>query len=107
MHKIGVIGDKESIYPFEAVGIEGFYMDKENVKDKVKELSNDGYGIIYITESYAKELDIYKYADMIIPAIIPVPDQDTGLGRERVRGMVKRAVGSDILFGDAERKVYE
>jgi len=54
MHKLAVIGDKDSIYGFALLGLDVYPTD--NVEDKVrlfKKLCSGNYGIIYITEALA------------------------------------------------------
>ncbi len=76
MHSIGVIGDKDSIMGFKAVGFSVYeaYTEQETVKI-VSELADNGYVVIYITEQLAAKVQplFEKYAGMLTPAIIPVP----------------------------------
>ena len=54
MHKLAVIGDKDSIYGFALLGLDVYPTD--NVEDKArlfKKLCSGNYGIIYITEALA------------------------------------------------------
>ena len=43
-----------------------------------------------------------KFAEKIIPAVIPIPSAQgsSGTGRKRLSKFVEQAVGSDILFGN-------
>ena len=72
MYKVAVIGDKDSIYGFELLGLDVFPTD--NVEDKEKlmnKLCNGNYGIIYVTEALAEELSelIEKYDDINIKSM--------------------------------------
>ena len=103
MHKLAVIGDKDSIYGFALLGLDVYPTD--NVEDKArlfKKLCSGNYGIIYITEALATELldEIDKYSDVTVPAIIPIPGVkgNTGMGMNNVKKAVEKAVGSDIIF---------
>lgn len=105
MYKIGIIGDRDSICGFAAVGIDTFpVFDENSAKSILKRLAQEEYGIIYITEYYAELLkrEIDEYSEMLTPSIIPIPSNlgSIGLGVQKVRGMVEKAVGSDILFGN-------
>ena len=104
MYKIGVIGDHDSIYGFAALGFDTFPVEGEDAAKKIRELAESDYGVIYITEKLAKELDdvIDKYKGEIMPAIIRIPGTsgNTGAGVEDVKHSVEKAVGSDILFSD-------
>lgn len=105
MYKIAVLGDRDSIYGFAALGLETFPVnDADTAAKTLKRLAEGQYGVIYITESLQavleKEMD--KYITAPIPAIIPIPgvSGNTGKGMLNVRKSVERAVGSDIIFND-------
>ena len=104
MYKIGVIGDRDSVLGFKALGLDVFPCYKsEEAKKILHDLAKGEYAIIYITEGLAAELtkDIDKYKDSRLPALIPIPNKDgaSGTGMDSVKKSVERAVGADILFG--------
>ncbi|OLR56533.1 V-type ATP synthase subunit F [Hornefia porci] len=104
MYKIGVIGDRDSVLGFKAVGLDVFPAEKaEEAKAVLRKWAEGEYAIIYITEGLAVQLEkeIDKYKDSRLPAIIPIPNKDgpSGTGLNNVRKSVERAVGADILFG--------
>ncbi|MEF9922473.1 MAG: V-type ATP synthase subunit F [Anaerovoracaceae bacterium] len=104
MYKIGVIGDRESVLGFKAVGLDVFpCSESEEAKRILHEIAKEEYAIIYITEGLAKDIttEIDKYKDSRLPAIIPIPNKNgaSGTGMDSVRKSVERAVGADILFG--------
>ena len=105
MSKVGIIGDKDSILGFLALGIDIFpAYNAEEVKKTIHKLAEKDYAIIYITEQaslMAKE-SIAKYKDFEFPAIIVIPGVggSMGLGMNEVRESAKRAIGADILFSE-------
>lgn len=104
MYKIGVIGDRDSVVGFRAVGLDVFpCQDGDEARRALHRLAKDDFAIIYITEKLAAMIpnEIDKYKDSMLPAIIPIPDKNgaTGTGMDNVRKSVERAVGADILFG--------
>lgn len=104
MYRIGVIGDRESVLGFKAVGLEVFPCDSQEEANKVfKKIADDGFAIIYMTEPFYQgmSMEIAEYIEKRLPAIIPIPDKDgsLGIGMESVKKAVERAVGADILFG--------
>lgn len=105
MSKVGIIGDKDSILGFLALGIDIFpAYTPEDIKKTIHNLAEKEYAIIYITEEaslQAKE-SIAKYKDFELPAIIVIPGigGSMGLGMNEVRESAKRAIGADILFGE-------
>jgi len=102
MYKIGVMGDRDSILGFKALGIEIFIADDaKNARPILRRLAKENYAVIYITEALAinmsEEIDSYK--DSVTPAVIVIPGMDgqMGLGMSSLKSAVMRAVGADIL----------
>lgn len=103
MYKIAVIGDYGSIYGFATLGLSICPVKtREEAKNKLKQLAEGKYGIIYITEAVPAEIkeEIEKYQEQTLPAIIQIPgvSGNTGAGVDGVKKTVEQAVGSDILF---------
>ncbi len=104
MYKIGVIGDRESVLGFQAVGLDVFSVgDAEEAKKTLKRLAKEDFAIIYITEQFYQYMmkEVEEYTDSRLPAVIPIPGKDgsLGIGMTSVKKSVERAVGADILFG--------
>ena len=103
MYKIGVIGDKDSILGFKALGLSVFPVTQPSEAEKIlHELAQNQYAVIYITEQIAKDIvaSIDEYKDSRFPAIIPIPGNQGSFGivMQGVKKSVERAVGADILF---------
>ena len=105
MSKVGIIGDKDTVMGFLALGIDIFpAYSAEEIKKTIHKLAEKEYAIIYITEEAslkAKE-SLSKYKYMELPAIIVIPGigGSMGLGMNEVRESAKRAIGADILFSE-------
>ncbi len=102
MYRIAAIGDKNSIYGFASLGITIFPVENStNAIKLLRNLAETGYGVIFITENIASQIqnEINRYNDEALPAIIPIPGVygNTGMGMEQVSSFVERAVGSDIV----------
>ncbi len=105
MSKVAVMGDYDSIYGFAALGLETFpETQPEKAAEKLKNLADAGYMVIYITENLASKIseEIAEYKTRILPSIILIPGVvgNTGEGIINVKKSVEQAVGSDILFSD-------
>ncbi|MDF2472664.1 MAG: hypothetical protein K0R21_446 [Anaerocolumna sp.] len=105
MYKIAVLGDRDSIYGFAALGLDTYPVNNmEDAAKLLKKLAEGKYAVIYVTEAYAAGLeeDIDKFRAELFPAIIPVPgvSGNTGMGMRNVKKSVERAVGSDIIFNN-------
>lgn len=103
MYKVAVLGDRDSVYGFAALGLETYSVSEHEEAVKVlKTLAEGPYAVIYITESLQAELEaeINRYVTNYLPAIIPIPgvSGNTGIGIRNVKRSVERAVGSDIIF---------
>jgi V/A-type H+-transporting ATPase subunit F len=105
MYRIGVIGEKDSVLGFKAVGFDVFAAaDAREAGRLIREKAKEDYAVLYITEQMAKdnaeEIDLYK--ELMFPAIIPIPGNkgSLGLGMAGVRKSVEQAIGADILFND-------
>ena len=105
MYKVAVLGDRDSIYGFAAIGLDTYPVENDLDAAKIlKDLVQQEYAVIYITESLQSKLEseIDKYVSMRLPAIIPIPgvSANTGMGMRNVKKSVERAVGSDIIFNN-------
>ena len=103
MYKIGIIGERDSVMGFMAIGFAVHEApDSEAAAKILHALAKDeSYAIIFIVENYAKEMaeDIARYKDALTPAIILIPGKEgsLGIGMANVTTAVERAVGADIL----------
>lgn len=105
MYRVAVLGDKESIYGFAALGLDVFFVElAEDAEPIFKKLTQSDYAVIYITEQLAATLsdEIAKFSYKPSPAIIQIPgvSGNTGRGMADVKKSVEKAVGSDIIFND-------
>lgn len=105
MYRIAVLGDRDSIYGFAALGLDIFPVgSSEEGARQLRALTEQDYAVIYITEALAAELDaeLERYREQPLPAIIPIPgvSGNTGMGIAMVKRSVEQAVGSDIIFNE-------
>ena len=104
MLKIAVIGGRETVMGFKALGLETYpaadAAEAGKILKKLTRESND-YAIIYIEENLAAQLsgEIDKFKDSPTPAIILIPGREgsIGLGQSALKAAVERAVGTNIL----------
>lgn len=109
-----MVGTKEAIAGFALLGVdivpaqtssaavaELHRLKKATVTDD-RGMERPAYAIVFITEDLAGGIspdDEKKLARGALPAIIPLPSHrgSTGYGLGRLKRIVERAVGSDIL----------
>lgn len=105
--KIAVIGDKDSILAFKAIGAEVFSVTTSfEANDLLKKLSKEDYAVIYITEDIAQTIEdtLKKLKTRAYPSVIPIPTQN-GTNGFCMRGLkkdVEKAIGADILFNNED-----
>jgi V/A-type H+-transporting ATPase subunit F len=102
MYKIAVMGDRDSVLGFRALGLEVFPAEDPNeARRTLHRLAHNDYAVIYITEQLAAQIspEIERYQDNLTPAIILIPGKtgSLGLGSAALQSAVERAVGADIL----------
>lgn len=103
MHKIGIIGDKDSVLGFMAVGFSVFIADDMiTAVTALRQAAREGYAVIFVIESTALKIkdEIAAYRTSPLPAVIVIPGKSgtTGYGMTSIKKSVERAVGADILF---------
>ena len=104
MLKIAVIGGRDTVMGFCALGLETYpAADAAEAGHILRRLTreSDDYAIIYIEENLAAELahEIDKFKDRPTPAVILIPGREgsMGLGQSALKAAVERAVGTNIL----------
>ncbi len=102
MHKIGVVGDKDSILAFKALGVDVFpVITREEARRIVDSLAEKEYGIIFITEQVAALIEdtVERYNRELLPAVILIPNNQgsLGIGIGKISEYVEKAIGSNIF----------
>lgn len=103
---VAVIGDKDSILCFRAIGVLTFPVsDTTEARAVFRKLLQDGASVVFVTEQIAEGLMdlIDELARESLPSVVLIPNNQgsLGLGIKRIRQTVTRAVGADI-FGKGE-----
>lgn len=107
---IAMIGDSSTVRGFAAGGVHPYpAAESEQALATLRELVAGGkYAIIFITEALAEPIldAISRLRTGAIPAVIVVPDQSgaRGLGFEKTRLAVERAIGIDLLGQTRQRE---
>ncbi len=104
MLKIAVIGGRETVMGFKALGLEACPVaNADEAREMLRKLTKESeeYAIIYIEENLAVSLqsEIDRFKDSPTPAIILIPGREgpMGLGQSALKAAVERAVGTNIL----------
>ena len=105
MLKIAVLGGRDTVMGFKALGLDVFPASgAEEAKEIFRHLtreSDEEYAIIYVEENLAQYLEheIARYKAVPSPAIILIPGREgpLGLGQSALKAAVEKAVGIDFL----------
>ena len=100
--KIGVVGDKDSVLAFKALGIDVFpVIEHDEARKTIDRLAKSDYAVIFVTEQIAQNIEetIERYNRMTLPAVILIPSNQGSLniGMQRISDNVEKAVGMNIL----------
>lgn len=106
MYKIAVVGDKESIFGFSAIGMDIYpAYEEEDIKRIIPQLIEEDYAIIYMTENLSIKSEKYleKLRKNKLPAIVTIPSNTENLryGEERIKNIVQKSVGIEINFRES------
>ena len=88
MYKIAVVGDRDSVLGFKALGLEVCpAQSADEAREIIHRLAKENCAILYLTEQLAVQLqsELQRYKDAL------------GIGMANVKTAVERAVGADIL----------
>lgn len=101
MYKIAVLGDRDSVMGFKALGLDTFFVEEaEEARHTLHRVAREEYAIVYITEQLAQLIpaDIARYKTETTPAVILIPGKtgSLGLGAQALQTAIERAVGADI-----------
>lgn len=112
--RIAIVGPQEVIEVFSLLGadivpaltaadalVEIFRLKKETQKDE-NNIERPAYGIIFVSEDFMSKYtpdEEKKIARGALPAVIALPSHSasTGYSMQRLKRIVERAIGSDIL----------
>jgi V/A-type H+/Na+-transporting ATPase subunit F len=103
--KIAVIGPASSVVGFKALGLDAFAVARpEDAQAVWESLDPEQYAIIFVVENlfekYSEQIELFRpRAFPIITAIPPVSGEE-GASIERLRSLVEKAVGTDVMMNE-------
>lgn len=104
MYKVAVIGDKDSILGFKALGVTTYPVtDGDGAARALSGVVHDKYAVVCITEAVAQKIapQIEELNKKLLPAVVLIPNNQgtLGMGRRQIKKNAEKAIGADILFG--------
>lgn len=106
---IAMVGARDSILGFRALGLDVYPVATGSEAEAAfAECVRRKYAAIFVTEGFAEAVapQMRALAAQPLPAAVLIPEgqESTGQGLARLRAIVEKAVGADILFrGEAKR----
>lgn len=102
MSKIAVIGERDCILGFKALGVSIFPAETgEEASQALTAIRDSDYAVVFISEDFADDVKdlLEELREKPLPAVALIPGTrgSQGLARERLRQNVRRAIGADIL----------
>lgn len=106
---IAMIGARDSVLGFKALGLDVYPVDDAAAAGTAFDACVDrGYAAIFVTEGFAAELAprLKALGSRPLPAAVIIPEgqQSRGLGLAKLRSIVEKAIGADILFRGEDSK---
>ena len=101
-YKIAVVGNRDAILPFRLIGFQTYPVtEPQEAINTLRKLSQGKLRDYLPDRGYCSGYSRYSgfYDQQLTPALILIPTHrgTTGLGQQRIRDNVEKAVGQDIL----------
>ncbi len=102
-YKIGIIGDRHTVYAFAALGFDILEADTADEARTAlcRAVASEQYAVLFLLDTLAPALEqeLARYRDAALPAITVIPSAkgSTGYAAEVLKAATERAVGADIL----------
>lgn len=102
---VAIVGSRNVIMPFLATGARVVFIEKrEDTLERVQDLIKEGQSIIFFTDDLTDYLQpvLEENRQKSLPCLVPIPAGrgEVSKGTIRIRQIIKRAVGVDILKED-------
>lgn len=104
MYKVAVVGDKDSILGFKALGVVTYPVTcPEEAIGALGSIVKEKVAVVCITEAVAQHIrpQIEELNKKLLPAVVLIPNNQgsLGLGMQQIKKNAEKAIGADILFG--------
>lgn len=102
--KIAILGNKEAVMGFKALGADIFAAAGEKeAEDMVEEIYNKKeYAVLIITEEWFLKINqkLEKFSQEPLPAVLAITGlgHSKGVAESRMKKIIEQAIGSDLLL---------
>jgi V/A-type H+-transporting ATPase subunit F len=103
------IGDRDTVSGFRSLGLSAYPVRTDgDAREALQTARKGGCRVVLVTEQAARWLrdELQEMAMRPFPAVVVVPSirGSEGLGMERLRALVEKAVGADIFSREDQEK---
>jgi V/A-type H+-transporting ATPase subunit F len=107
---IAFLGDRDTVAGFRPLGLSVHAVrSPEDAREALHAAREGGCRLLLVTEQAALWLqdELQEMATRSLPAVLVVPSTrgSQGLGMQRLRGLVEKAVGADIFAREDQEKL--
>lgn len=106
--KVAVIGDRDSVLGFSALGVAVMTPPPESVREAVVKAVRDEVMVLFITEKMAETVPdlLDDLSERPFPTVVMIPDASgsMGMGLKKLDDIIVRAVGSHITSKEDEEE---
>lgn len=101
-YNVCVIGSEALLFPFLQFGFTTFTPSSEHeLRNYLNRVIEEGYGIIYIEDSYCESVSdlLEKYRNELTPIVVPIGESEEGdsYSKHMVKEMMEKAIGVNVI----------
>ncbi|MBU1669715.1 MAG: V-type ATP synthase subunit F [Actinobacteria bacterium] len=101
--KMAILGDQTATEGFKALGLDAFAVGELSGAQEVwQAVDPEKYSVIFVTEPVYRALivELEPLRERVYPVVTVIPSVLGGrnAGRDEIRALVEKAVGTDIMF---------
>ena len=97
MLKVGFLGDRTTLLPFQALGMECYFAEDEGkIKEILESLKLDEYGLLVFTEEVREIVALFfKERKVSFPLLLPLPSLKERESKQKkiISAAIRRATG--------------
>jgi V/A-type H+-transporting ATPase subunit F len=106
--KVTVIGDRNSVLGFSALGVRVLTPKMEDVRESIIMAVRDDTVVVFITEKMAETVPelIKELSQRPLPSVVVIPDASgsQGMGLDKLDDIIVRAVGAHLAMDEHEEQ---
>lgn len=95
---IAILGSKDAILPFQALGFKIYPCNLQSARNTAEKALTENKVIFFTPELFPALKDlINQFSKSPLPCFVSLPSLEEKVSEERIREIVKKATGTDLL----------